>query len=383
MKNKDDKDFDTSDWDGHLEKESDDLSEEETEYEELDFEGQPYVEQPRVRQREDTEGWEDDWEDEWEDEPKPMKPVTMIFVFVGLVILAALICAVLWHFTHGDKDTDGQASQAAIGAEQLAGTQGTDHVEESDLTVGSATDSAAASEATATPEPTAAAETTAMPEPAATPEATETPEPTAKPEATTTPVPTATPDAVQTPGSENTAVQEPVSGNETMVFTEVQETVTVKDVINLRSLPSTADADNIVTQAQNGEVLSRTGINNDTGWSRIDYNGQTLYAVSQYLTTDLSYKTPVKTENPNRVSTKDGRVIIFTDCDDNISPKEYVNLRLEPSTSEGNSTVHCQLNYGEVAHRTGYSADSGWSRVEYDGKVLYVVTSMVYVVTEQ
>ena len=316
-----------------------------------DFEEQPLAKQPRVRQREDTEEWEDDWEDDWEDEPKPMKPVTMVFVSVGLVILAALICAVLWHFTHGNKDTDGQASQAA--------------------------------EATATPDPTATPEATATPDPTVAAEATATPNPTAAAEATTTPVPTATPDAVPTPASENTAVQEPVSGNETMAFTQVQETVTAKDIINLRSLPSTADAENIVTQAQNGEVLSRTGINNDTGWSRIDYNGQTLYAVSQYLTTDLSYKTPVKTENPNRVSTKDGRVIIFTDCDDNISPKEYVNLRLEPSTSEGNSTVHCQLNYGEVAHRTGYSPDSGWSRVEYDGKVLYVVTSMVYVVTEQ
>ena len=84
--------------------------------------------------------------------------------------------------------------------------------------------------------------------------------------------------------------------------------------------------------------------------------------------------------NPNRVSTAGGRVIIFSDCDDWISPKEYVNLRLEPSTDGGNDTVSCQLNYGEKAHRTGYSTDSGWSRVEYDGKVLYVVTSLMYVV---
>ena len=57
-----------------------------------------------------------------------------------------------------------------------------------------------------------------------------------------------------------------------------------------------------------------------------------------------------------------------------------MNLRLEPSTDGGDGTVHCQLNYGEKAHRTGYSVDSGWSRVEYDGKVLYVVTSLMYAV---
>lgn len=82
----------------------------------------------------------------------------------------------------------------------------------------------------------------------------------------------------------------------------------------------------------------------------------------------------------NRVPTKDGRVIVFTDCDDIVSPKEYVNLRLEPSTSEGNATIHCQLNYGETVHRTGISEDSGWSRVEKDGVVCYVVTSLIYVI---
>ena len=70
-------------------------------------------------------------------------------------------------------------------------------------------------------------------------------------------------------------------------------------------------------------------------------------------------------------------MIIFTDCDDYITPKEYVNLRIEPSTSQGDSTVSCQVSNGEVVHRTGYSQDSGWSRVEYNGQVLYVVSSYV------
>ena len=91
---------------------------------------------------------------------------------------------------------------------------------------------------------------------------------------------------------------------------------------------------------------------------------------------------PSATADPNRVPTKDGRVIVFTDCDDFVTPKEYVNLRLEPSTSEGNATIHCRLNYGETVHRTGISEDSGWSRVEKDGVVCYVVTSLVYVPEE-
>ncbi len=85
----------------------------------------------------------------------------------------------------------------------------------------------------------------------------------------------------------------------------------------------------------------------------------------------------------NRVTTLDGRVIIFTECDDMVTPKEYVNLRTEPSTAQGDATVGCMLNNGEIAHRTGISEEMGWSRLEYKDQVLYVVTSLVNVVTDE
>ena len=133
----------------------------------------------------------------------------------------------------------------------------------------------------------------------------------------------------------------------------------------------------VVGQLKNGETLVRTGRNDSAGWSRLEYNGQTVYAVTAYLTTDLAYKTPEKPSNPNRVSTQDGRVIVFTDCDDYITPKELINLRTEPSTSEGESTVRTQVRNGTNLHRTGYSEASGWSRVEYNGEILYAVTNYV------
>lgn len=68
-------------------------------------------------------------------------------------------------------------------------------------------------------------------------------------------------------------------------FEEVYEKVTAKDVVNLRTLPSTEHPDvKIVAQLHSGEIVIRTGINRDLGWSRIEYNGQTLYCVSSYLT---------------------------------------------------------------------------------------------------
>lgn len=179
-----------------------------------------------------------------------------------------------------------------------------------------------------------------------------------------------------------------------MQFQEAADTVTAKKETNLRSEPSTARDDTVVVKLKNGETVSRTGINQDTGWSRLEYNGQTLYAVSRYLTDELTPKPAessaapdVSTGSRNLVTTKDGRTVQFTDCDDTVSPKMEVNLRGEPSTSEGNATIHVRLLYGEKAHRTGYSGsgsteEDGWSRVEYNGEVLYAKTSYLFVVDE-
>ena len=198
-------------------------------------------------------------------------------------------------------------------------------------------------------------------------------QPAATPEATIQP--TEEPAATEIPNA-NSAGNALAEGN-AMTFGDVNETVTAKDVINLRSTPYTGDEGNVVGQLKNGETLVRTGRNDSTGWARLEYNGQTGYAVTAYLTTDLAYKTPEKPSNPNRVSTQDGRVIVFVDCDDYITPKDLINLRTEPSTSEGESTVRTQVRNGTNLHRTGYSEASGWSRVEYNGEILYAVTNYV------
>lgn len=171
----------------------------------------------------------------------------------------------------------------------------------------------------------------------------------------------------------------------TMTFRDVEEIVTAKDVTNLRSEPSTTGESTVVAQLKNGETVKRTGINDTTGWSRLEYKGAIVYASGRLLTTDLTAKPAASSQNAvdaNTVTTAAGRIITFTPCDDMVSPKMEVNLRLEPSTNQGDKTVHCRLLYGENVHRTGYDDASGWSRVEYDGKVLYVVTSYIFVVEE-
>lgn len=150
-----------------------------------------------------------------------------------------------------------------------------------------------------------------------------------------------------------------------VTFEEVNEQVTSKDVTNLRSTMEQADDSNVVVKLQNGETATRTGIGNN-GWSRVEYDGQRLYAVSSYLTTDLSYQTPVKAAD-------DGFKTKFTAVSEQVTAKDVTNLRNRPSVEEP-SEVIVQLHNGEVIVRTGVS-DMGWSRVEYNGQTLYCISS--------
>lgn len=184
-----------------------------------------------------------------------------------------------------------------------------------------------------------------------------------------------------------------------MDFVQTDDVVTAKELTNLRSEPSTRNSDTVVAQLKNGEQIRRTGMDEATGWSRLEYNGQTVYAVSRYLTTDLDYKPAAPSgqeggssagtssgsgggSSSNQVTTQAGNTVTFTDTDDWVSPKIEVNLRGEPSTAAGNDTIHYTLKYGEKVHRTGIDEASGWSRVEHNGEVLYAVTSFIYVVEE-
>ena len=64
-------------------------------------------------------------------------------------------------------------------------------------------------------------------------------------------------------------------------FTEVEEQVTAKDEVNLRSTMEQGSDDNIVGSMKNGETAVRTGVGNN-GWSRIIYNGQ-QQQIGKYL----------------------------------------------------------------------------------------------------
>lgn len=152
----------------------------------------------------------------------------------------------------------------------------------------------------------------------------------------------------------------PPKTQEELLYTDVNEEVTAKEEVNLRS--GAGSNFDIITVLKNGTVLKRTGVGKN-GWSRLIYEGQTVYAITSYLTTDLNSKPEPK---PDIV---DGNT--FTTQNDNVTAKQEVNLRLSPTTSGQIAGV---LKNGIVLQRTATS-NKGWSRLIYEGQTVYAITS--------
>ena len=150
-----------------------------------------------------------------------------------------------------------------------------------------------------------------------------------------------------------------------IVFKSVDETVTAKEETNLRSTPDMRGE--LMAVLYNGNTAKRTGIG-DNGWSRLEYNGDTVYAITSYLTTDL---------NSRQSESSNGSFVVndmeFSSYSDNVTAKDETNLRTIPST-DITSTVVVTLKKGEYVKRTAKSA-RGWSQVEYNGQKLYAITS--------
>ena len=151
-----------------------------------------------------------------------------------------------------------------------------------------------------------------------------------------------------------------------MDFSPVSEEVTAKNETNLRDIPSQGEDSHVMCTLQNGEIAHRIAISS-SGWSKVVYEEQTYYAVSSYLTTDLSAK-PTETEADDGIQTQ------FTPVNESVTAKKLVNLRKLPSVEHEDATVIAQLKHGDLAMRVGIS-ENGWSKLTYQGQTCYAVSS--------
>lgn len=132
------------------------------------------------------------------------------------------------------------------------------------------------------------------------------------------------------------ATADPEAG---MKFSDVNETVTAKESVNLRDIPSQGNDSTIKATLNNGDTAARTGVS-DSG---------------------------------------DGLKTKFKECNDTVTAKIEVNLRALPSVTNPDATVIATIKNGETVTRTGINEEFGWSRVEYNGQTLYCVTSYLSV----
>ena len=155
-----------------------------------------------------------------------------------------------------------------------------------------------------------------------------------------------------------------------MTFTEVNEQVTAKEETNLRDIPS-QDADaQIMDTLYNGEYAQRIAVSTN-GWSKVIFEGNTYYALTNYLTTGEETEQPLTSQDD---PDGDGIKTQFTPVSTLVTAKDVVNLRALPSATREDATVLFQLKNGEVATCVGVS-DNGWSKLEYMGTTCYAVSS--------
>ncbi len=142
-------------------------------------------------------------------------------------------------------------------------------------------------------------------------------------------------------------------------YTNVNEIVITETNVNFRREASAKSATYGLLQA--GTKLTRTAVG-DNGWSKVTYNGKTGYVSSQYL----------KKESDNATATTN-QDVKFKDVNEKMYASQNCNLRKSWSTD---SDKVGYLDKGQEVTRTGV-ADNGWSRITYNGQVVYIATRLL------
>lgn len=179
-------------------------------------------------------------------------------------------------------------------------------------------------------------------------------------------------DGIEEPRDKHAAQEVKADAEALMDFEEVSETVTAKAETNLRSIPSQGTDSEILRTLKNGEFAQRVAVSN-SGWSKLTVEGEVYYAVSSYLTTDLSYTGQADIIVPADTNDDDIETVFYA-TNQLVTAKDTVNLRSIPSVERKDAVIIAQLKHGEVATCIGTS-DNGWSKLIYRGTTCYAVSS--------
>ena len=129
-------------------------------------------------------------------------------------------------------------------------------------------------------------------------------------------------------------------------FTSVNETVyvTAENGLNVRSTPEVVEGtDNKIGSLAYGKAVTRTGINEVTGWSRIMYNNEVAYVKSEYLSANepagtTAGSTDTDVPDTNFVACNDETEVYVTDSSNN-----------DAHVENGDATVYSAPNRSKQA----------------------------------
>ena len=180
-------------------------------------------------------------------------------------------------------------------------------------------------------------------------------------------VPEETTETEQTPaeteqtGTPEESTQQPVDNAPTK---SEPDTVYAADTVNVRAAADT-ESDKLGT-LEKGTALTRTGT--DGEWSVVNYNGQTGYIKTEYLTTKNSDSDADNSGNEEQTTTNnsiaEGTVITLSDS---------VNIR--SGMSESDSKIGTAFTGEKVTVVMSYA--EGWTKVTWNGQTGYIKTSLL------
>ena len=136
-------------------------------------------------------------------------------------------------------------------------------------------------------------------------------------------------DGIEEPRDKHAAQEVKADAEALMDFEEVSETVTAKAETNLRSIPSQGTDSEILRTLKNGEFAQRVAVSN-SGWSKLTVEGEVYYAVSSYLTTDLSYTGQADIIVPADTNDDDIETVFYA-TNQLVTAKDTVNLNCSPA----------------------------------------------------
>lgn len=139
--------------------------------------------------------------------------------------------------------------------------------------------------------------------------------------------------------------------------------VTDKEGLNFRSEPSTAGGNSTVYEViPYSSLVYAVRFNDDYTWAYVEYGGHEGWVSAKNITPTNEKPTemPPDQRQDNRFGSYE------------VTMKDGLNLRTEPSVSGGDATVILEIPYGAVVDVIDFNNDCSWAKVLYGGETGWV-----------